>query len=61
MDLRKQILQLSQHRDKLLPKLDEIQCRVRSPDYLTKVPSRVREQMDSKVSTVLWVGYNLDQ
>lgn len=52
MDIRKQILQLSQRRDKLVPKLDEVLCRVQSPDYLTKVPSHVREQMDSKVSAL---------
>lgn len=51
MNVDKQILQLSQRREKLVPKLEEILCRVRSPDYMTKVPAHVRQQMDSKVST----------
>ncbi|KAG7225370.1 hypothetical protein INR49_027359 [Caranx melampygus] len=52
MNVDKQILQLSQRRDKLVPKLEEILCRVRSSDYLTKVPAHVREQMESKMSAV---------
>ncbi|XP_040909907.1 valine--tRNA ligase, mitochondrial isoform X2 [Toxotes jaculatrix] len=48
----KQIQQLSQRRDKLIPKLEEILHRVRSPDYLTKVPAHVRQRMDSKVSAL---------
>lgn len=51
MNIKKQILQLSQRRDKLVPKLEEIHCRVQSPDYLTKAPAHVRQQMDNKVST----------
>lgn len=65
MNVDKQILQLSQRRDKLVPKLEEILCRVRSPNYRTKVPAHVRQQMDNKVSTgqsgagkLLWVIYN---
>lgn len=49
MNIEKQIVQLSQRRDRLVPKLDQILARVQSPSYLTKVPSHVREQMDSKV------------
>lgn len=45
----KQILQLSQRRDRLVPKLEEILCRVQSPDHLTKVPAHVRQQMDRKL------------
>lgn len=49
MNIEKQIVQLSQRRDRLVPKLDEILARVQSPSYLSKVPAHVREQMDSKV------------
>ncbi|XP_035771896.1 valine--tRNA ligase, mitochondrial-like [Neolamprologus brichardi] len=52
MNIEKQIVQLSQRRDRLVPKLDEILARVQSPSYLSKVPARVREQMDSKVSAL---------
>ncbi|XP_039976792.1 valine--tRNA ligase, mitochondrial [Xiphias gladius] len=52
MNVDKQILQLSQRRDKLVPKLEEILCRVRSPNYRTKVPAHVRQQMDNKVSAL---------
>lgn len=50
MKVDKQILQLSQRRERLVPKLEEILCRVQSPDYMTKVPAHVRQQLDSKVS-----------
>lgn len=46
----KQIAELTQRRVKLVPKLEEILCRMRSPHYLTKVPAHIRQQMDSKVS-----------
>ncbi|XP_041811024.1 valine--tRNA ligase, mitochondrial isoform X2 [Chelmon rostratus] len=52
MNIKKQILQLSQRRDKLVPKLEEIHCRVQSPDYLTKAPAHVRQQMDNKMSAL---------
>ncbi|XP_070777490.1 valine--tRNA ligase, mitochondrial [Enoplosus armatus] len=52
VNIDKQILQLSQRRNKLVPKLEEILCRVQSPDYLTKVPARVRLQMDCKMSAL---------
>uniref|UniRef100_A0A3P8WFA6 Valine--tRNA ligase n=1 Tax=Cynoglossus semilaevis TaxID=244447 RepID=A0A3P8WFA6_CYNSE len=44
----KQIRQLSQRRDKLVPKLKEILDSLQSPDYLTKVPAHVRHRMDNK-------------
>uniref|UniRef100_A0A3B4FV82 Valine--tRNA ligase, mitochondrial n=1 Tax=Pundamilia nyererei TaxID=303518 RepID=A0A3B4FV82_9CICH len=53
MNIEKQIVQLSQRRDRLVPKLDQILARVQSPSYLTKVPSHVREQMDSKQVSAL--------
>ncbi|TKS88719.1 Valine--tRNA ligase, mitochondrial [Collichthys lucidus] len=52
INIDKQILQLSRRRDKLVPKLEKILCRVRSPDYLTKAPAHVREQIDSKMSAL---------
>ncbi|KAA8586088.1 hypothetical protein FQN60_007657 [Etheostoma spectabile] len=51
MNIENQMAQLSQRRDKLVPKLEKILCRVQSPDYLTKVPAHVRQQMDTKVSS----------
>uniref|UniRef100_A0A3Q3J4C9 Valine--tRNA ligase, mitochondrial n=1 Tax=Monopterus albus TaxID=43700 RepID=A0A3Q3J4C9_MONAL len=51
-NIDKQILQLFQRREKLVPKLEDILCRVRSPDYLTKVPVHVRQQMDIKMSSL---------
>ncbi|XP_041868178.1 valine--tRNA ligase, mitochondrial isoform X2 [Melanotaenia boesemani] len=52
VDVDRQILQLSQRRDKLLRKLDEILQRLHSPDFLMKAPAHVRQQMDSKVSAL---------
>lgn len=52
MNIDKQILQLSQRRDKLVPKLENILCTVQSPDYLTKVPAHVKQQMDTKMSAL---------
>ncbi|XP_034400529.1 valine--tRNA ligase, mitochondrial isoform X2 [Cyclopterus lumpus] len=49
---KRMLLQLSQRRDKIVPKLETILCRVRSPDYLTKVPAHVRQQMDTKTSAL---------
>lgn len=49
MRVDKQIAQLTQRRVKLVPKLEEILCRVQSPHYLTKVPAHIRQQMDSKM------------
>ncbi|XP_051271216.1 valine--tRNA ligase, mitochondrial isoform X4 [Dicentrarchus labrax] len=51
-NIDKQMRQLSQRKDKLVPKLKEILCRVQSPDYLTKVPAHVRLKMDSKMSAL---------
>ncbi|XP_062265343.1 valine--tRNA ligase, mitochondrial isoform X1 [Platichthys flesus] len=52
VNVEKQILQLSQRRDKLVPKLKEILCKVQSPNFLTKVPAHVRQKMDHKMSTL---------
>ncbi|KAM4539406.1 valine--tRNA ligase, mitochondrial isoform 2-T2 [Odontesthes bonariensis] len=52
MNTDKQMLQLSQRRDKLVTKLDELFGRLQSSNYLTKVPAHVRQQMDSKVSAL---------
>ncbi|XP_023250626.1 valine--tRNA ligase, mitochondrial [Seriola lalandi dorsalis] len=52
INVDKQILQISQRRNKLVPKLEEILCRVQSSDYLTKVPAHVRQTMDSKMSAL---------
>ncbi|XP_032392086.1 valine--tRNA ligase, mitochondrial [Etheostoma spectabile] len=52
MNIENQMAQLSQRRDKLVPKLEKILCRVQSPDYLTKVPAHVRQQMDTKMSAL---------
>lgn len=53
MNIDKRMLQLSQRREKLLPKLEKLLCRVRSPDYLSKAPAHVRQQMDTKVSAAM--------
>ncbi|XP_061521173.1 valine--tRNA ligase, mitochondrial [Phycodurus eques] len=50
MNIDKQMAQLSKRRSKLAPKLDEILRKIQSPDYLTKVPAHIREQMDNKIS-----------
>uniref|UniRef100_A0A3B4ZFC4 Valine--tRNA ligase, mitochondrial n=1 Tax=Stegastes partitus TaxID=144197 RepID=A0A3B4ZFC4_9TELE len=47
-----QILQLSQQKAKLVPKLEKILCKVQSSDYTTKVPAHVRQTMDSTVSAL---------
>nr|XP_046273026.1 valine--tRNA ligase, mitochondrial isoform X2 [Scatophagus argus] len=52
MNIEKQILQLSQRRDKLAPKLEEILCQVQSPNYLTKVPAHVRQRIGNKMSAL---------
>lgn len=51
MNISKQILQLSQCRDKLVPKLEKILGRVQSADDLAKIPPHIRQQMDSKVGS----------
>lgn len=50
MNVEKQILQLLQRKEKLIPKMEEILGQVHSSDYATKVPAHVRQQMDSKVN-----------
>lgn len=52
VNLDKQISQLLQRRDKLVPKLEELLSRLQSADYQTKVPAHVREQLDKKVSAL---------
>ncbi|KAM8767817.1 valine--tRNA ligase, mitochondrial [Acanthopagrus schlegelii] len=52
MNVDRQILQLTQRRDKLLSKLEENLHTVQSPHYLTKVPAHIREQIDSKMSAM---------
>ncbi|XP_054620182.1 valine--tRNA ligase, mitochondrial isoform X2 [Dunckerocampus dactyliophorus] len=52
MNIDKQVVQLTQRRRKLVPKLEEILCKIQAPDYLTKVPAQVRQQMDSKMSAL---------
>ncbi|KAM9838315.1 valine--tRNA ligase, mitochondrial [Aulostomus maculatus] len=51
-NIKQQIARLSQRRDKLVPKLEEILDRIQSKDHLTKVPAHVRVQMDNKISTL---------
>ncbi|XP_074470390.1 valine--tRNA ligase, mitochondrial [Sebastes fasciatus] len=52
MKTDRRMVQLSQRRDKLVPELEKMLCRVRSADYLTKVPAPVRQQMDTKMSAL---------
>lgn len=52
MDVDRQIVQLSQKRDRLRPKLKELQLRVNAPHYDQKVPAHVRQQTESKLSTL---------
>ncbi|CAL8363597.1 unnamed protein product [Arctogadus glacialis] len=47
-----QISQLSKRRDGLLPKLNKMLSRRRAPGYLEKVPERVRQEMDNKISAL---------
>uniref|UniRef100_UPI0037E89958 valine--tRNA ligase, mitochondrial n=1 Tax=Semicossyphus pulcher TaxID=241346 RepID=UPI0037E89958 len=48
----RQLLQLSQRRDKLAPKLEEMLSRVQAADYLTKVPAHVRQRTSTKISAL---------
>ncbi|KAM3858218.1 valine--tRNA ligase, mitochondrial [Diretmus argenteus] len=50
MNTDKQIHQLSQRKEKLLPKLEEVLRRTRGPDYLEKVPAHVRQGMENRIS-----------
>ncbi|KAG7275461.1 hypothetical protein CRUP_008317 [Coryphaenoides rupestris] len=47
-----QIFQLSQHKEKLLPKLEKWLSKTRAPGYLEKVPEHVRQEMDNKISAL---------
>jgi hypothetical protein len=49
-----QISQLSKRRDGLLPKLNKMLSRRLAPGYLEKVPERVRQEMDNKVSRIVF-------
>uniref|UniRef100_A0A8C6U9V9 Valine--tRNA ligase, mitochondrial n=1 Tax=Neogobius melanostomus TaxID=47308 RepID=A0A8C6U9V9_9GOBI len=49
VNVDRQIAELTQRRDRLVPKLEQLLARVRSKDYQTKVPSHVREALDKKV------------
>ncbi|KAF7641596.1 hypothetical protein LDENG_00276580 [Lucifuga dentata] len=61
MNVDRQMLQLSQRKDKLLPKLEEILRRTRSPQYLQKVPEHVRQQMESKMSALQQEVRNIEE
>uniref|UniRef100_A0A8D3BGY8 Valine--tRNA ligase n=1 Tax=Scophthalmus maximus TaxID=52904 RepID=A0A8D3BGY8_SCOMX len=52
VNFEKQVLQLSQRKDKLNPKLKEIVCKIQSPNYLTKVPAHVRQKMECQMSAL---------
>uniref|UniRef100_A0A1A8CTA0 Valine--tRNA ligase, mitochondrial n=1 Tax=Nothobranchius kadleci TaxID=1051664 RepID=A0A1A8CTA0_NOTKA len=47
--LDQQLLQLSQRRNKLTPKLEKLLDRLRSSDYQTKVPDHIQQQTAKKV------------
>lgn len=49
VNVEKQIVELTQRRGRLVPKLEQLLTRVRSKDYQTKVPKHVREAHDKKV------------
>uniref|UniRef100_A0A8C9U0C9 Valine--tRNA ligase, mitochondrial n=1 Tax=Scleropages formosus TaxID=113540 RepID=A0A8C9U0C9_SCLFO len=46
----KQSAQLSQRRQKLLSKLEQLQSRTRMPHYAERVPQRVRQETENRVS-----------
>ncbi|XP_068603735.1 valine--tRNA ligase, mitochondrial [Brachionichthys hirsutus] len=48
----KQVAQLTQRRNKLTPKLEEVLLRVQAADFLTKVPAPVRQQIGNRVSAL---------
>ncbi|XP_049606433.1 valine--tRNA ligase, mitochondrial isoform X2 [Syngnathus scovelli] len=50
VNMTKQVARLTQRRSKLVPKLDELLCKIQSPEYLHKVPAHIREQMERKLS-----------
>ncbi|XP_071775238.1 valine--tRNA ligase, mitochondrial [Centroberyx gerrardi] len=61
MNIDKQILQLSQRKEKLLPKLEELLRRTRSPDYLEKVPAHVRRETENKISALQQEVKNMEE
>lgn len=52
VNVGKQSLQLSQHREKLLLKLEQSLSRTRVPQYLERVPERVRKETENKISAL---------
>ncbi|XP_057683516.1 valine--tRNA ligase, mitochondrial [Corythoichthys intestinalis] len=46
----KQIAQLTRRKSKLVSKLNESLSKIQSPDFPTKVPAHIRQQMESKTS-----------
>ncbi|KAJ7991808.1 hypothetical protein DPEC_G00287710 [Dallia pectoralis] len=52
VNVNKQVLQLSQRREKLLCKLEQSLCRTRVPNYSEKVPEWVRAQTENKISAL---------
>ncbi|CAN9504193.1 unnamed protein product [Ophioblennius macclurei] len=52
MDVDRQMLHLSEKRDRLRPKLKKLQLRVNSPHYHQKVPAHIRQQTESKLSAL---------
>ncbi|XP_072303922.1 valine--tRNA ligase, mitochondrial isoform X1 [Eucyclogobius newberryi] len=51
-NMDKQISELFQRRDRLIPKLEQLLSRVRSQDHQSKVPPHVRETLGRKVSAL---------
>ncbi|XP_029919091.1 valine--tRNA ligase, mitochondrial isoform X2 [Myripristis murdjan] len=52
VNIGKHILHLSQRKEKLLPKLEEVLSKTTSPEYLEKVPAHVRQEMQNKISAL---------
>uniref|UniRef100_A0A3B3Z7Q5 Valine--tRNA ligase, mitochondrial n=1 Tax=Periophthalmus magnuspinnatus TaxID=409849 RepID=A0A3B3Z7Q5_9GOBI len=52
VNVEKQMVELSQRRDRLRPKLEELLSRVHSQDSHTKVPPHVRDALTKKVSAL---------
>ncbi|XP_068188324.1 valine--tRNA ligase, mitochondrial [Antennarius striatus] len=51
-DVDQQVERLTQRRNKLVPRLEEVLHTLRSPDFLSKAPARVQQQMENKVSAL---------
>ncbi|XP_037120247.1 valine--tRNA ligase, mitochondrial isoform X3 [Syngnathus acus] len=50
VNMTKQVARLTRRRSKLVPKLDQLSCKIQSPEYLHKVPAHIREQMERRLS-----------